>query len=637
MGTEFEIIYSVYENDDNASNLLATATRSVIIVADTSEEDDSSPDNGDTQTTEENIMSKFTFSGDLVGTYTHERDLSREERLADIARIKQMVMDEKASLMAGPDGLTAGEADATEIAIPVVMMGQQIFWGLTSQDAVAIKVLFADGSEIFYDEAPADWDADGTASLIFSKKIGDLLEWFTPERYGSFASTNEGETFQQISFQGERVSSIDAMDPRLIKQFLHNLKLRGIDSCADIVVHDDIIMKSGDNTFSGTSLIKDVELAFGISYIDDNGNEIWLQGNHLNQTVHYHGVMTEALGTGGFAGDASVDFTKTAGQSDVFEGGFPGDSGYGSLTIKAESHMTPEGQMKDFFELFNEDWSTFLGTNTLGALFADTKWYLRLIKADGSVELTEFTAVNDLVQEAGSLNSGTLSILAGMSSVRDLRDAARYMLSELGFARVEDVNVLELKIDNDLLVLMQHLNDAEQQMAAFIKAEDENIFTFTKERANELLEDWHDVRDAIRLTTGSVIPAVSGQHYEVFFPVLGDSSTLLEATDIHCWHFDISVHDSNSGARRGDVEVLYEIERGPGKLLFTPFFDDCADENQLDGHVFAINAIYTGDVSDLIDRNRESVSRNVASDPTITLALNADGTARKIDDTLTTV
>tara|TARA_B100000676_G_C18054477_1_gene833491 strand:+ start:500 stop:2284 length:1785 start_codon:yes stop_codon:yes gene_type:complete len=61
VGTEFQIVYSVYENDDNASDLLATATRNVIIVADTSNEDDSdSPsegDNNNNDTTEENIMS----------------------------------------------------------------------------------------------------------------------------------------------------------------------------------------------------------------------------------------------------------------------------------------------------------------------------------------------------------------------------------------------------------------------------------------------------------------------------------------------------------------------------------------------------------------------------------------------------
>ena len=597
VGTEFEIIYSVYENDDDASNLLATATRSVIIVADTSNEDDSSPDSGDTQTTEENIMSRFTFNKDKQGTMTPQL-LKRDEKLVELQSL-----------------LDAHSAGASDDIIDVSLAGVLDGDGVVADGAMG---LMSDGS--------FSGERQNLISILESAKA-------------AVQAQSAGSLFVSSKQQGTAASFSPTMQA---KDFLSNLHLKGLESCGDIEVRGELIFTKpdGESTaqYNAKDLAKDVSIVFGV-LSTTNGKTILQPHDPLTKQVSGIPMTSVPMHTGGFVGDASPhgeDFDKTSGGTPTSGvTGEPGDSEYGAV-------MPTAGQAGE---------AALTGSSALR--------YLALTKMDGSVVFKEFDIVNDLVTTAGGGGmSSTLSLLAQMESIKELKDIVRFMFAELGFVSEAEIDALELKMTNDMVALMHHINDVESQLAGYIEQQDANRYTFSLARINELGEDIQQLDNLIHLTgaaSGSGGSSVVFESSELNLQV-PDGATFEGLSQISCWHIDVFASQEKNWAPEGEAEELrvsrdgefdldWEAEMNGNKLKVTVHTEGCDDAPAI-----RINAIWAGDLDpSMLDDNRadaEVVDVSLTyygqdgdeSDDDIKLGFNAAGSdaSRKIDEDATT-
>jgi hypothetical protein len=499
--------------------------------------------------------------------------------------------------------------------------------------------------------------ADGAMGLMsdntFSGPRGTLLSILESAK-AAVQAQSAGSLFVSSKQQGTAASFSPTMQA---KDFLSNLHLKGLESCGDIEVRGELIFTkplaepdpdTGATVaqYNAKDLAKDVSIVFGV-LSTANGKTILQPHDPLTKQVSGIAMTSEPMHTGGFVGDAAgdansdgiqdgEDFDKTPGGTPTSGvTGEPGDSEYGAV-------MPTAGQAGE---------AALTGSSA--------KWYLALTKMNGSVVFKEFDIVNDLVTTAGGGGmSSTLSILAQMQSIKELKDIVRFMFAELGFVSEAEIDDLEDKMTDDMVALMHHINDVESQLAGYIEQQDANRYTFSLARINELGEDIQQLDNLIHLTgaaSGSGGSSVVFESSDLNLQV-PDGATFAGLSAIDCWHIDVFASKEKDWAaegeaadprisRDGEFDLDWEAEMNGNKLKVTVHTEGCDDAPAI-----RINAIWAGDLDpSMLDDNRadaEVVDVSLTyygqdgdeSDDDIKLGFNAAGSdaSRKIDEDATT-
>jgi len=680
INTEFVVLISATSNVTGVSSEIDRIVTVVSATEDTSDEDDSSPDNGDAQNMEENIMSKFTFGNryDLDSAEKASFDNVYLTPTELVSQLQDMIDTLSQLAPSDPANIPVHGRYAVQ-GFPVYQSKENI---LSDGQDVALLDENGDFKYATLQDALLDTNESAIAVLRQAKMLWENATSFYPSNlpvdFGYFANgVADVHTETTTSKSG--------------KDYLGGLKTMGIQSCEDINIHGDLVFDKNGDTFAFGDLITEVQFVHGVfikygPLVDENGDDAGYGSwnivedpeeiNNWQNDVFFqpidpsergiktirstdvglelmHGVFNGTVTPPGegFVGDSSVDFARTSINDKQSGDGRTADSLNGSrqldgtdLLPASSPHLTPSHLTPFQAEGVSKSWSEF-GVVTEIPL-QNQKWYLRNTMADGSVRYSEFKPVNDLVSQVGELGS-VYSVLAGMRSIKDLQDAARYMFAELGLASIDAIDDLEDKMTADMLALMQHINHVEVELGAYIKREDERIAEFALERIDDLADEVRDLESAIRFTGEAQIEDGNIPEVLSFTAELGSK---MQDSDLACWKFDVSA--IVNGVARGDIEAQFEArfvdmpaEEGEAVLKgikVDVFSEGCVLMDDVNGDAISVvptlrvNAIYAGTIDNKVSNNPKGETTEAEATPDLPLALNQSiGGAddlRKIDD-----
>ena len=326
-------------------------------------------------------------------------------------------------------------------------------------------------------------------------------------------STGSHPRVLQSSAQGvEPLAHVDCH----VKRFLHAIEVKGLKVCKDLQIMDGgelLIRGTADDTddsvdFTGAELVKEVELVFGTVTVTGSGTDAdpfvstLTPANPADKFITAPGATSE--------GDLSAD-----------------DSAYGAETIVSSGAVA----------------------------IADTdKWYLRLIKADGSSDYEAFDAVNHLLGDAGG--AAGVNLLAKMQEVKSVQDALEAAFEARNVARRDRVDVLENKIDLDFTDLVAYLTHVETSLKQHSDDQNQLIHDYAMDRIAEMELSVQTASNDVRLHAELNVTPVDtcpADTEEVFQAVVGDAFA-----DVEKWFIDVGI--VKAGQRRADIDVQWEAE-----------------------------------------------------------------------------
>ena len=313
-----------------------------------------------------------------------------------------------------------------------------------------------------------------------------------------------------------------------VKRFLHAMEVRGLKVCKDLQIMDGgqlLIKGAGGESvdFTGAELVKEVELVFGT-------------------VTTQNGVVTF---TAGDASEKYIQVTVPAAEADDGDG------------------VSPTGQT--------------LNENAVPAIDGDSasdKWYLKLIKADGSVDYEEFTGINAILDGIGT-GQTELSLLAKLKDVDTAHDAIKAAFEERNVAREARVNALQTKTDADFTALVAFLSASEKALLDHIDNKDSLIHGWAMDRIAELEASVMEGANKIILHGEKAVNPLDTCNTDVTFVASVDDA--MASADQ--WFIDVGVMKGNS--RRGSIEVQWEAsivgDAGSKQLQIVASAEACND------------------------------------------------------------
>ena len=367
-----------------------------------------------------------------------------------------------------------------------------------------------------------------------------------------------------------------------------------VDVCGDVNI------LSGGEVFiegtAGSSIVKEIGLAFG-TY--DEGTQVFTPIDPAQRQVD----DTEAEDSD--EGDIQKDLDASAdGGDSTFVDGEDAPGG-GIEAVDADSLLQGSG-----------------------------KWYLRVVRPNGSKEYLPLDPVNELL--AGLSPSGQVkSILDVAENLAQLTEAVALAAESEFDARIADVNALEAAFDADVQSLQNWLLDFEYRLVQYIQNNDTAVLNDLAPKQQKLANDVASNHSAMRLhgTSALAINAACSGSGEIQW--VGPDEILPAHADIKKWMVQVSIlsgSDDGSGlvvtSVDHDTEIMFAAETEESstsvldadgnatsdmyhrmKITTNPVF--CEDSNVF----MAVKAIYCGDQPQLVVDNSVFGSGDLAQAP----------------------
>ena len=373
------------------------------------------------------------------------------------------------------------------------------------------------------------------------------------------ASEDDGSTQEAVASDGE-ASGLDASCR--VKKFLSAVQSKGYKVCGAPLqlVGDDAELYLSDGT-AASGLIKNVEFVYGTLTVSESGTT-FTPGNPDELKID------EAI-----ADADNAEFTDD----------------------ENPDGTNPQTTLGD-----SDGANTVLSSGRTGS----NKWYLKLTRPDNVVVYEEMDMINDLFDSIDA-SGKVVSLLGAMQEIEDMQEIVAASLTDLNVARVAHVEALEGSMTASFTNLHAFFALLEPALQTLITTGDDNLKTHINSRVNTLAASLKKLHNDDRLHGEKAFTTADGCGSEAEVVFTSGAVEASRASDISKWLIDVAVQQGTK--RRNDLEVEFEaqIVDGSGddadsKLLqVTTAPVDC-DESVSDLKL-VLNAIFTGDVSDIAD------------------------------------